>query len=137
MELSVSQYLLARALDTVHLSERDVTLVNTSDADIVAAFGTGDVGAVVTWNPQVGEVMKSPLAEKVFDLQVPGEIIDMMGVKTAVLKDNPRLGMALTGAWYEVMGLDAASGPPMRPAKRPTSRWRPIWARTLPASTVS
>ena len=110
VELSVSQYLLARGLDTVHLSERDVTLVNTSDADIVAAFGTGGVGAVVTWNPQVGEVLKNPLAEKVFDSsQIPGEIIDMMGVKTAVLKDNPKLGMALTGAWYEIMSTMVAS----------------------------
>jgi NitT/TauT family transport system substrate-binding protein len=114
VELSVSQYLLARGLDTVHLTERDLTLVNTSDADIVAAFGTRDVGAVVTWNPQVSEVLKSPVAEKVFDSsQIPGEILDLMVVKTAALKDNPKLGMALAGAWYEVMGLmtgtDAAS----------------------------
>ena len=112
VELSVSQYLLARALDTVKLSERDMTLVNTSDADIVAAFGTGDVGAVVTWNPQVGEILKNPLAEKVFDSsQIPGEIIDMMALKTETLKENPKLAMALTGAWYEVLGLMAASGP--------------------------
>jgi len=117
VELSVSQYLLARALDTVHLSERDVTLVNTSDADIVAAFGTRDVGAVVTWNPQVGEVLKNPLAEKVFDSsQIPGEIIDMMGVKTEVLKDNPKLAMALTGAWYEVMSTMSATDAASRAA---------------------
>jgi NitT/TauT family transport system substrate-binding protein len=112
VELSVSQYLLARALDTVKLSERDMTLVNTSDADIVAAFGTGDVGAVVTWNPQVSEVLKSPLAEKVFDSsQIPGEIIDMMALKTETLKENPKLAMALTGAWYEVLSLMKADGP--------------------------
>jgi NitT/TauT family transport system substrate-binding protein len=114
VQLSVSQYLLARAFDTVHMTERDVKLVNTSDADIVAAFGTKDVGAVVTWNPQVGEVMKSPLAEKVFDSsQVPGEIIDMLALKTEAIKDNPKLAMALAGAWYEVMttmmGHDAAA----------------------------
>jgi NitT/TauT family transport system substrate-binding protein len=114
VELSVSQYLLDRGLDTVHLKERDVTLVNTSDADIVGAFGTRDVGAVVTWNPQVSEILKNPLAEKVFDSsQIPGEIIDIMAVKTDALKDNPKLGMALAGAWYEVMGImsgsDAAS----------------------------
>ena len=109
VQLSVSQYLLARALDTVHLSERDLKLVNTSDADIVAAFGTKDVGAVVTWNPQVGEVMKSPLAEKVFDSsEVPGEIIDMLALKTETIKDNPKLAMALAGAWYEVMTTMAA-----------------------------
>lgn len=110
VQLSVSQYLLTRALGTAHLTERDVTLVNTSDADIVAAFGTQDVGAVVTWNPQVSEVLKNPLAQKVFDSsQVPGEIIDMMAVKTDALKDNPKLGMALAGAWYEVMGIMAAT----------------------------
>ena len=110
VQLSVSQYLLARALQaTVHLTERDVKLVNTSDADIVAAFGTKDVGAVVTWNPQVGEVLKSPMAEKVFDSsQVPGEIIDMLAVKTDAIKDNPKLAMALAGAWYEVMTIMTA-----------------------------
>jgi NitT/TauT family transport system substrate-binding protein len=118
VQLSVSQYLLARALDTVHLSERDLKLVNTSDADIVAAFGTRGVGAVVTWNPQVGEVMKSPLAEKVFDSsQVPGEIIDMLALKTDAIKDNPRLAMALAGAWYEVMATMAAKDAASRAAR--------------------
>ena len=37
VELSVSHYFLARALESVGLSERDVKVVNTSDADIVAA----------------------------------------------------------------------------------------------------
>ena len=40
VELSVSHYLLARALDTVGLAEKDITVVNTSDADMVAAYGT-------------------------------------------------------------------------------------------------
>src|SRR5262247_4177471 len=35
VELSVSHYLLARALATVKLRERDIKIVNTSDADIV------------------------------------------------------------------------------------------------------
>jgi NitT/TauT family transport system substrate-binding protein len=118
VELSVSQYLLARGLDTVHLTERDLTLVNTSDADIVAAFGSTDVGAVVTWNPQVSEVLKNPLAEKVFDSSmVPGEILDLMVVKTAALKDNPKLAMALTGAWYEVMAQMESTGPESQAAR--------------------
>src|SRR5439155_1087717 len=38
VELSVSHYLLARALTTVKLRERDIKIVNTSDADILPAF---------------------------------------------------------------------------------------------------
>jgi len=43
VELSVSHYLLARALDGAGLSERDLTVVNTSDADMIAAYATDDV----------------------------------------------------------------------------------------------
>ncbi|HCJ63415.1 MAG TPA: lipid kinase, partial [Alcanivorax sp.] len=55
VELSVSHYLLARALEEQGLSERDVNIVNTSDADIVAAFSSDDVRNIVTWNPLLTE----------------------------------------------------------------------------------
>ncbi|MCG6202152.1 putative urea ABC transporter substrate-binding protein [Psychromonas antarctica] len=104
VELSVSHYLLARALDTVSLKERDVRVVNTSDADLVAAFTTEDVTAVTTWNPLVSEIMAMPNTKKVFDSSmIPGEIIDLLVVNTETLADNPNLGKALTGAWYEIM----------------------------------
>ena len=51
VELSVSHYLLARALEKSGLSERDVKVVNTADADLVAAFTTPEVKSIVTWNP--------------------------------------------------------------------------------------
>ena len=38
VELSVSHYLLARALDSVSMTEADVKVVNTSDADMVAGI---------------------------------------------------------------------------------------------------
>lgn len=106
VELSVSHYLLARALESVDMSERDIRVVNTSDADIVAAFGSSDVDAVVTWNPQLGEIRARDDATVVFDSsQIPGEIMDLLVVNTAVLEANPALGKALTGAWYEIMDV--------------------------------
>jgi len=114
VELSVSHYLLARALDSVKLAEKDLTVVNTSDADMVAAYGTPEVTAVVTWNPMLSEVVGQPKSKEVFNSsQIPGEIIDMMVVNTETLKDNPDFGKALVGAWFEIMGMmekgDAAS----------------------------
>ena len=105
VEFSVSHYLLARALETAGLTESDVTIVNTSDADIVAAFAaTPDMNAVVTWNPQLAEVLKMPGVNLVFDSSmIRGEIIDLMVVNAQTLRDNPDLGKALTGAWYEVL----------------------------------
>lgn len=109
VELSVSHYLLARALDTVGLSEKDLTVVNTSDADMIAAYSTDDVTAVVTWNPLLSEIEAQANATKVFDSAgISGEIIDVMMVNTETLADNPAFGKALTGAWYEVMSLMAS-----------------------------
>jgi NitT/TauT family transport system substrate-binding protein len=106
VELSVSHYLLARGLESVKLAEKDVTVVNISDSDIIGAFTTKEVTAAVFWNPQLSEALKMPGAHKVFDSsQIPGEIIDMMVVNTETLKDNPKLGKALVGAWYETMAL--------------------------------
>lgn len=110
VELSVSHYLLARGLESVGLAERDVRVVNTSDADMVAAYTTKDVTAVVTWNPLVSEILAMPGSNKVFDSsQIPGEIIDLMVVNTEVLNSNPKLGKALTGAWYEIMAKMSGS----------------------------
>lgn len=120
VELSVSHYLLARALDTVGLAEKDVTVVNTSDADMIAAYSTADVTSVVTWNPLLSEIEAQKNATKVFDSAgIPGEIIDVMMVNTETLKANPAFGKALTGAWYEVAALmasDSAEGKAARTA---------------------
>lgn len=118
VELSVSHYLLARGLASIGLSERDITVVNTSDADIVAAFASKDVNAVVAWNPQLSEIAAMPGAARVFDsADIPGEIIDMMVVNTATLNDNPAFGKALVGAWYETMAVMSRSDKAGREAR--------------------
>ena len=53
VELSVSHYLLARGARDREAERSDIKIVNTSDADIVAAFKSADSTAVVTWNPQL------------------------------------------------------------------------------------
>ena len=104
VELSVSHYLLARALDSVGLSEADVQVVNTSDADMVAIYGTDDVTSVATWNPLLSEISQQPSSTVVFNsAQIPGEIIDLLVINTDTLSAHPELGKALTGAWYEIM----------------------------------
>jgi len=103
VELSVSHYLLARALDKNGLSEKDVTLVNTSDADIASVFAADPNGAVVTWNPPLAETKAVEGAKEVFDSsQIPGEIIDLMVARTQAPET---LKKALTGAWYETMSV--------------------------------
>lgn len=106
VEFSVSHYLLARGLETAGLKPMEIRTVNTSDADIVGAFGSSDANAAVAWNPQLSVMKEQPGAKEVFSsAQIPGEILDLLVVDTATLKANPDLGKALTGIWYETVAL--------------------------------
>ncbi len=107
-EFSVSHYMLSRALSTVGMKERDLTIQNQSDADIAAVFISDDNGAVVTWNPPLQVVLNTPEANKLFDSsQIPGEIIDITFAKT---DGDERFKKAITGAWYDTMAVMSSRG---------------------------
>lgn len=107
VELSVSHYLLTRALDMNGMTERDLTIVNTSDADIAGIFISecekDPKAAVCTWNPQLMSVRQVKNTNLVFDSsKIPGEIIDA----TVARSDLPEpVKKAMAGAWYEAMQI--------------------------------
>ena len=54
----------------------------------------------------LADLKAQPNVTEVFDSsKIPGEIMDMMVVNTKTLQDNPALGKALTGAWFEMVAL--------------------------------
>ena len=68
VELSVSHYLLARALEMHGMKESELKVVNTSDSDIGPAFiANKSQKAVVTWNPMVMTIEQTPGVSKIFD----------------------------------------------------------------------
>ncbi len=106
--LSVSHYMLSRALDMNNMKEKEVKLVNTSDADIASIFISEKDGAAVTWNPPLQQARNAKGAKLIFDSsKIPGEIIDMLLVKTDA---DEKLKKALTGAWYETMQIMNGKG---------------------------
>lgn len=113
VQYSVSHYLLSRALTMNNINEKDLTVVNTSDADIGTLFLSEKDGIAVTWNPILMQVAKEKGVNKIFDSsKIPGEIIDLMVVHS----DAPdTLKKALTGAWYETMAV-INNGPEMEKA---------------------
>ncbi len=106
VELSVSHYLLARALERQGLALADVRTVNTADADIAGAFTSPAVTAAVAWNPQASAMKAVPGTREVFSsADIPGEILDLLVVDTRTLSAHPELGKALAGIWYETVAL--------------------------------
>ncbi len=108
VEKTVSQYLFERAMTINGLQDqmKRVPLVNTSDSDIATAFiANPSQEAVVTWKPMVSQILKTKGVTSIFNSsQIPGEIMDLLVVRTDVLKkpEGQRFAKAITGAWYEV-----------------------------------
>ncbi len=108
VQYSVSHYLLSRALSMNAMEEKNLTIINTSDADIGPVFLSEKDGIAVTWNPILMNIAKEKGTNLIFDSsKIPGEIIDMMVVHS----DAPdELKKALTGAWYETMDIIKEKG---------------------------
>lgn len=119
VEKTVSQYLFERALamNGMESQIKQVKLVNTSDADIATAFiADKSQDAVVTWKPMVSQIAKQPGVKKLFDSsKIPGEIVDLMVVRTDILNrpdgSGQRFAKALAAAWYETTKQMSGKGP--------------------------
>ncbi len=110
VEKTVSQYLFERAMAINNLSGdlKRVKYVNTSDSDLAGAFlGDPTQEVAVTWKPLVSQILRGKGITKIFDSsKIPGEILDLMVVRTEVLNrpdgSGQRFAKAVTGAWYEL-----------------------------------
>jgi NitT/TauT family transport system substrate-binding protein len=119
VEKTVSQYLFERAivLNNQAADMKRVKYVNTSDSDIAGAFlSDTSQEAVVTWKPLVSQILKGKGITSIFDSsKIPGEILDLLVVRTEVLSRpdgfGQRFAKAMIGAWYELMAQMSKPGP--------------------------
>jgi NitT/TauT family transport system substrate-binding protein len=118
VEKTVSQYLFERAFALNNLAGelKRVKYVNTSDSDIAGAFlSDTSQDVVVTWKPLVSQILKGKGIASIFDSsKIPGEILDLLVVRTEVLNrpdgSGQRFAKAMVGAWYELLGQMSKPG---------------------------
>jgi len=112
VQKTVSEYLLERAMDVNGLGAQipQLRLMNTSDSDLVGAFlGNKGNQVAVTWKPLVSQILaQGGDVKPLFDSsRIPGEILDLLVVRTEVLQrpdgSGARFAKAITGAWYETV----------------------------------
>jgi NitT/TauT family transport system substrate-binding protein len=120
VQKTVSEYLLQRAMELSGLGADlpRLRLYNTSDSDIVGAFlGDRSNQVAVTWKPLVSEILAQDhgVKELFNSSQIPGEILDLLVVRTSVLNrpdgSGVRFAKAVTAAWYETMAQLTGTGP--------------------------
>ena len=119
VQKTVSEYLFERGMVMSGQQNelKKVRFLNTSDSDIVAAFlNNPSTQVVVTWKPLVSQIREQKGVSTIFDSsKIPGEILDLLVVRTDVLNrpdgSGARFAKAMVGAWYETLAQLTSTGP--------------------------
>lgn len=95
------EYLLSLALAAEGLTLSDVARLDSKGEQAVKAYRRPEVGAVVTWEPRVGELVARG-ATRVFDTgDVPGAGAMVFAARRDVVRDRPEDVAALTRVWWK------------------------------------
>ncbi|MCC5850209.1 MAG: ABC transporter substrate-binding protein [Verrucomicrobia bacterium] len=101
----VGHLLLLKALEANGLSESDVTLVNIPTHETPQAFASGDVDAVVAWQPNSSQALAAvPGSTALFtSADAPGLIYDVLAVSPASLSDRREDWIKVAQVWYRIV----------------------------------
>jgi NitT/TauT family transport system substrate-binding protein len=103
---SVSEFFLYANLGLVGLKPGDVQLQPKEGVDdAVKAFTDGQADAVVGWEPNIDDAMKSQGAKVLIGSDNFRAILDVMVVSTKALNEKPAAIQAFVNAWFQAVKL--------------------------------
>lgn len=109
----VSHLLLLNGLEKNGLTESDVTLVNVPTNETPQVLASGDVDAIVAWQPNSGQALKQvPGSTAVYtSADEPGLIYDVLAVSPTSLAKRKDDWSKVIDVWYRVVDyiLDPAT----------------------------
>ncbi|WP_165900310.1 ABC transporter substrate-binding protein [Marinobacterium mangrovicola] len=97
---ALGAYFLSRALAESGMSESDIIPVSLSVDMHESAFLNDEVDAVVTFEPIRSRLLGTGANQVFSSRDIPNEIIDLLVVRGAILKDREESVRYLIDAWY-------------------------------------
>ncbi len=101
----VSHLLLLNALEKNGMTESDVELVNVPTNETPQVLASGDVSAIVAWQPSSGQALTSvPGSKKIYSsADEPGLIYDVLAVSPSSLSANKEAWSKVVDVWYKAV----------------------------------
>lgn len=101
----VSHLMLLNALQAAGLSEGDVTLVNVPTNETPQVLASGDVDAIVAWQPNSGQALAQVPGSTAISTSkdAPGLIYDVLAVSPASLASRKADWEKVAKVWYRVV----------------------------------
>ncbi|GAV20377.1 NitT/TauT family transport system substrate-binding protein [Mariprofundus micogutta] len=113
---ALGAYMISRAMDVGQLQPGDLTIISIPANEHTAAYKSGSVDAVVTFEPVKSELKRAG-AQVIFDsARIPSEVVDVLVVHDNVLESNRDRLEQLIAAWFRA--LDYLTEHPNDAAKR-------------------
>jgi NitT/TauT family transport system substrate-binding protein len=100
---ALGAYMLARLLHRAKLTPNDLTIVHIPLQEHEAAYRNGTIDAVITFDPQRSRLLAAG-AQDIFSSQdIPGEIVDVLVVRTEALSTHRRELTALIDTYFQAL----------------------------------
>ncbi len=101
----VEHLLLLNGLKKNHMSQKDVTLVNSKTNETPQVLGSGQVAAIGAWQPVSGQAMKTlPGSRPIYtSAQAPGLIYDVLAVRPTSLASHKAEWIKVIKVWDKVV----------------------------------
>ncbi len=103
----VSHLLLLNALEKSGLSEKDVELVNVPTNETPQVLASGDVDAIVAWQPSSGQALNLvPGSTRIYSsADEPGLIYDVLAVSPSSLAERKADWEKVLKVWYQAVAF--------------------------------
>lgn len=100
----VSHLLLMNALKSANLTEKDISIVNVPTDQTPQTLKSGNVDAIVAWQPNSGQALKEVPGSKAIytSADVPGIIYDMLAVNPKSLAERRADWLKVVKVWDRV-----------------------------------
>jgi NitT/TauT family transport system substrate-binding protein len=100
---ALGAFVLSRALALDGMQASDVNVVHLESNEQPKAYEKGEVDGAVTFDPYRTQLLRAG-ASTVFDsTRIPGEIVDLVAVRSTVLEKQPRAIQALLTGWFSAV----------------------------------
>lgn len=113
---ALGAFVLSRALALNGMQTSDVDIVYLESNEQPSAFKKGEVDGAVTFDPYRVQMLQAGGVTLFDSTQIPGEIVDLVAVRSAALKEHPKSIRALLRGWFQA--IDYLNREPQDAARR-------------------
>ena len=100
---ALGAFVLSRALAINNMQASDVNVVHLESNEQPSAFEKGQVDGAVTFDPYTAQFHRAGAATLFDSTRIPGEIVDLLAVRSSVLDKEPRAIQALLNGWFDAI----------------------------------